>query len=165
MFHPHRTPCTESVYDYARIFLTRRTPCMYSDHDRARRFLPHRTPCNKSAHDCARIFVTHRTACMICADDRARRLMHHRTPCTDSADDRADKHRTPCSSSVASPRARTARSASGLSSASCQVSFSLDVSVFSASPTSGTSVLTFGLETVVIPPREVGAPLEVADGD
>jgi hypothetical protein len=44
-------------------------------------------------------------------------------------------------------------------------SFSLDVSVFSASPTSGTSVLTFGLETVVIPPREVGAPLEVADGD
>jgi hypothetical protein len=45
------------------------------------------------------------------------------------------------------------------------VSFSLDVSVFSASPTSGTSVLTFGLETVVIPPREVGAPLEVADGD
>jgi len=49
--------------------------------------------------------------------------MHHRTPCTDSADDRADKHRTPCSSSVASPRARTARSASGLSSASCQSAF------------------------------------------
>ena len=35
---------------------------------------------------------------------------------------------------------------------------SLDVSVFSASPTSGTSILTLGLQTVVIPIREVGAP-------
>ena len=35
---------------------------------------------------------------------------------------------------------------------------SLDVSVFSTSPTSGTSILTLGLQTVVIPIREVGAP-------
>jgi hypothetical protein len=41
------------------------------------------------------------------------------------------------------------------------VDSSLDVSVFSASPTSGTSILTLGLQTVVIPPREVGAPIEV----
>jgi hypothetical protein len=38
------------------------------------------------------------------------------------------------------------------------VNSSLDVSVFSASPTSGTSILTLGLQTVVIPIREVGAP-------
>jgi hypothetical protein len=41
------------------------------------------------------------------------------------------------------------------------VDSSLDVSVFSASPTFGTSILTLGLQTVVIPIREVGAPLEV----
>jgi hypothetical protein len=41
------------------------------------------------------------------------------------------------------------------------VDSSLDVSVFSASPTFGTSILTLGLQTVVITlitPREVGAP-------
>ena len=43
------------------------------------------------------------------------------------------------------------------------VNSSLRVSVFSASPTSGTSILTRGLQTVVIPIREVGAPLEVRD--
>jgi hypothetical protein len=37
------------------------------------------------------------------------------------------------------------------------VNSSLDVSVFSASPTSGTSILTLGLQiVVVIPAREVG---------
>ena len=41
------------------------------------------------------------------------------------------------------------------------VNSSLDVSVFSASPTFGTAILTLGLQTVVIPIREVGAPLEV----
>ena len=41
------------------------------------------------------------------------------------------------------------------------VESSLDVSVFSASPTSGTSILTRGRQTVVIPILEVGAPLEV----
>jgi hypothetical protein len=45
--------------------------------------------------------------------------MHHRTPCIWSANDRADKRCTPCTSSGASPRARTGRSASGLSAASC----------------------------------------------
>jgi hypothetical protein len=39
------------------------------------------------------------------------------------------------------------------------VNSSLRVSVFSASPTSGTSILTLGLQiVVVIPAREVGAP-------
>jgi hypothetical protein len=38
---------------------------------------------------------------------------------------------------------------------------SLDVSVFSASPTFGTSILTLGRQTVVIPIGEVGAHLEV----
>ena len=38
------------------------------------------------------------------------------------------------------------------------VDSSLDGSVFSASPTFGTSILTLGLQTVVIPIREVGAP-------
>jgi selenoprotein S len=38
------------------------------------------------------------------------------------------------------------------------VDSSLDVSVFSASPTFGTAILTLGLQTVVIPIREVGAP-------
>ena len=38
---------------------------------------------------------------------------------------------------------------------------SLDVSVFSTSRTFGTAILTLGLQTVVIPIREVGAPLEV----
>ena len=58
------------------------------------------------------------TPCTESADDRARRMMTRRTPCIVSADGRADKHGTPCSSSASSPRARTARSASGLSSAS-----------------------------------------------
>jgi hypothetical protein len=38
------------------------------------------------------------------------------------------------------------------------VNSSLDVSVFSASPTFGTGILTLGFQTVVIPIREVGAP-------
>ena len=38
------------------------------------------------------------------------------------------------------------------------VDSSLDVSVFSASPAFGTGILTLGLQTVVIPIREVGAP-------
>ena len=41
------------------------------------------------------------TPCIDSADDRARRFLTHRTPCTDCADDRVDKHRTPCTSSVA----------------------------------------------------------------
>ena len=69
-------------------------------HDRARRLMPHRTPCTQSAYDRARRFVT------------------HRTPCTESADDRVDKRYTPCTSSVASPRARMAPLSEGLSSAS-----------------------------------------------
>ena len=45
------------------------------------------------------------------------------------------------------------------------VNSSLDVSVFSASPTFGTAILTLGLQTVVIPIREVGAPLEVRSSE
>jgi hypothetical protein len=41
------------------------------------------------------------------------------------------------------------------------VNSSLDVSVFSASPTFGTAILTLGLQTVVIPIREFGAPPRV----
>ena len=44
--------------------------------------------------------------------------MHHRTPCTHGADDRADKRCTPCTSSDASSRARTAPLCEGLASAS-----------------------------------------------
>jgi hypothetical protein len=98
---PHRTPCTESADDRARIFVTRRTPCIESADDRARILNHHRTPCTESA------------------DDRARILNPHRTPCTESADDRADKLCTPCTSSASSPRARMAPLWEGLSSASC----------------------------------------------
>ena len=66
--------------------------------------MPHRTPCTYSAHD------------------RARRFLIHRTPCIACANDRADKRCTPCTSIEASPRARTGRSASGLSAASCRSS-------------------------------------------
>ena len=95
---PHRTPCTESADDRARIFVTRRTPCTESVHDRARRLMPRRTPCIDGADDRARILMPHRTPCTECADDRAHRLHPHRTPCTQSADDRAHRmqtHRTP----------------------------------------------------------------------
>ena len=101
------------------------SPCIRSGDDRARRLIPHRTPCTECADDRARRFVNHRTLCSESADDRARRLMHHRTPCSHCADDRADKRCTPCSSSDTSPRARTARSVSGLSSASCPSSSTL----------------------------------------
>ena len=131
------TPCTQSADDHARISIPHRTPCILSARDCARRLFPHRTPCIQSVHDRARRFQTHRTPCTYCADDRAhrliphrtpctesahdraRRLIHHRTPCNKSDDDHADTHCTPCTSTEVSPRARTARSASGLSSASC----------------------------------------------
>jgi hypothetical protein len=122
---PHRTPCTESADDRAHRFLTHRTPCIFCAHDRARRLMPHRTPCTEGADDRARIFVTHRTPCKECADDCARRLIPHRTPCTECADDREDKRCTPCTSSVASPRARMAPLCEGLSSASCPSSSTL----------------------------------------
>ena len=117
-FVNHRTPCSESADDRARRLMPHRTPCIYDADDHARRMMHHRTPCTESADDRARRLMTHRTLCSQSVYDRARRLMHHRTPCTESADDRVDKHDTPCTSSEASPRARTARSASGLSSAS-----------------------------------------------
>ena len=87
-----------------------RTPCTESADDRARILMPHRTLCTESAHDCARRFVT------------------HRTPCTSLAEDRADKRYTPCTSSVASPRARMAPLWEGLSSASCPSSSSTHLS-------------------------------------
>jgi hypothetical protein len=40
------------------------------------------------------------------------------------------------------------------------VNSSLDVSVLSASPTSGTAILTFGLQTVVIPIRAPRSELD-----
>ena len=95
---PHRTPCTDSADDRARIFVTRRTLCTECVHDRARRLMPRRTPCIDGADDRARILIPHRTPCTECADDRAHRLHPHRTPCTQSADDRAHRmqtHRTP----------------------------------------------------------------------
>ena len=119
IFVTHRTPCIESADDRAHRFLIHRTPCTESADDRARRLMPHRTPCIFCAHDRARTLMTHRTPCNTGAHDRARRLMPHRTPCTCSAYDRADKRCTPCSSSEASPRARTAPLCKGLSSASC----------------------------------------------
>ena len=104
----HRTPCTDSAHDRARRLMTHRTPCTHGADDRARIFVTHRTPCIESADDRARILMTHRTPCTSSVHDRARIFLTHRTPCTESADDRADKHCTPCTSSEASPRARTA---------------------------------------------------------
>ena len=118
--------------------------------------MPHRTPCTYSAHDRARRFLTHRTPCIACANDRA------------------DKRCTPCTSSEASPRARTGRSASGLSAASCPlvsnsssgtsafvggalfrfvpfvVNSSLRFSSTLAPSISGTAILTLGRHTVVV---------------
>ena len=68
---------------------------------------------------------THRTPYMKSANDRARIFLTHRTPCIDSADGRADTHYMPCTSSDASPRARTALLWEGLSSASCPSSSTL----------------------------------------
>ena len=59
------------------------------------------------------------------ANDRARIFLTHRTPCIDSADGRADTHYMPCTSSDASPHARTALLWEGLSSASCPSSSTL----------------------------------------
>ena len=87
----------------------------------------------------------------------------HRTPCTENADGRADKHRTPCTSRGTSPRARTAPKCFGalFRFVPFLVNSSLDVSVFSTSPTSGTSILTRGRETVVIIASRTPAPHEV----
>jgi hypothetical protein len=100
----------------------------------------HRTPCMYGADDRARRLQTHRTPCTCHADDRARISVTHRTPCTESADVRADKRCTPCTPSASSPRARTARRCLGayFRFVPFLVDSSLDVSVFSASPTSGT---------------------------
>jgi len=45
------------------------------------------------------------------------------------------------------------------------VNSSFRVSLSSTSPAFRTSILTLGLQTVVIPIREVGAPLEVRSSD
>jgi hypothetical protein len=82
----------------------------------------HRTPCSESVYDRARRFETHRTPCTESVYDRARRFGTHRTPCTYGATSRADKRCTPCSSTDTSPRARTAPSCNGLSSASSPAS-------------------------------------------
>ena len=79
------TPCTESEYDRARRFETRRTPCSNRRRRPCWQIEPPPHSLHESADDRARRFQTHRTPCIDCAHDRARRVQTHRTPGTESA--------------------------------------------------------------------------------
>ena len=121
-------PCSQIPDPPHSLHRERRRPCSqiepppHSLHRSRPQIEPHRTPCTESADDRARRFQTHRTPCTESADDRARRFQTHRTPCTESAASRADKRCTPCTATDTSPRARTAPSCEGLSSASSPAS-------------------------------------------
>ena len=134
---PHRTPCTECAHDRARIFVTHRIPCIDSADDRARIFDPpphslhswRRRPCSQIDAPPHSLHIERTTT--VLADSRPTALLAPSSLTTvlayslptallapSAPDDRADKHRTPCTSSDTSPRARMAPLSEGLSSAS-----------------------------------------------
>ena len=171
-YSSHRTPCTQSADDRARI--SHPPHSLHRErHDRARRFHPHRTPCIESADDRARIFLypphsLHLERRRPCSqiDPPPHSLQSERSrPCSQINDPPHSLHRVrrrPCGQAPAHlavravlhpvlarpvvPREHLFRFVPFL------VDSSLRFSSASAPSISGTGILTRGRHTVVIPP-------------